>query len=330
MNKPLLDIQNLQVTFHGQHGPLFAVRGINLQIFPGEIIGIVGESGCGKTAAMKAILGLLPTYTSHIQGKICYRNTNLIGLKEKDLRAFRGREIGIIFQDPLTSFNPTLTIGFQIVEAMRRHDPNLSAKKAQEKTVQLLEKVGVPQADLRAKEYSHTLSGGLRQRALIAMALAPEPSLLIADEPTTALDVTLQAQIFYLLQEIQKENNLSIILITHDLSLVAGFCHRVYVMYAGEIIEAATTEELFYRPKHPYTKQLLAAIPRIDRPKDVPLFSIEGAPPNLTEPLLGCAFKERCLQKQSICAKEKPLRIGERHEVACHLFSKQNPLKSYE
>ena len=324
MKTPLLNVSNLHVTFRTQGKFLHAVRGINFKVYEEQIVGIVGESGCGKSAAVKALIQLLPSHTTTIDGTITYQEKNLLELSEKQMQKMRGKEIGMIFQDPMSSLNPTMQIGNQITEGIRRHFPELSSKAAHERAIEMLEKVGVPSASERFYAYPHTLSGGLRQRAMIALALSCRPRLLIADEVTTALDVTIQAQILDLLQQIKKEMQMSIILITHDLSVVARFCDRVLVMYAGKIVENASVEALFSQPQHPYTRSLLQAIPRLDQPKSRRLYSIEGMPPNLSSPLPGCAFCNRCNEAMRICTQQPPplLQISKEHYAACFIHSR--------
>lgn len=303
---PLLEVKNLHVKFSTSRGQLHAVRGIDFSIYEGETVGIVGESGCGKSAAVKALTRLTPRYSTQIQGEILYQGNNLLNYSEEEVRKVRGKEISMIFQDPMTSLNPTMTIGKQIMEGYLQHFPQTPKAKARLVALEMLNKVGIPFPEERFEAYPHTLSGGMRQRVMIALALACEPKILLADEPTTALDVTIQAQILDLLKMIQKETRTSILLITHDMSVIANVCDRVLVMYAGQIIESAPVETLFASPHHPYTKRLLAAIPRLDQPKDQPLISIEGSPPNLIHPLKGCSFCSRCKEAMTICAKETP------------------------
>lgn len=312
---PLLCIKNLKVTFLTSKGPLCAVRGIDFSVFKGEIVGIVGESGCGKSAAVKALTRLVP---AEIHGQILYEGTDLLTYSERKMRSIRGKEISMIFQDPMTSLNPTMTIGKQIMEGYLEHFPLASRKEAKGKALAMLKKVGV---EGRFDDYPHTLSGGMRQRVMIALALACEPKLLLADEPTTALDVTIQAQILALLKEIQKEMHTTIILISHDLSVVAHFCDRILVMYGGKIIESAPVTTLFSSPQHPYTKQLIAAIPRLDQKKDEPLRTILGTPPNLLNPIHGCSFCPRCPSAMQVCALREPPsnQVGQEHLSACFL-----------
>lgn len=301
-----MKVTDLEVTFHSGGRKFRAVRGISFEVFEGEILGVVGESGCGKSAAVKALIKLLPEHSTEISGEVIFDNQNLTQCSEKQLQKIRGKDIGMIFQDPMTSLNPTLKIGNQIIEGYLRHHPHISVKDAKQYAIELLAQVGIPQPETRINEYPHTLSGGMRQRAMIALALASKPKLLIADEPTTALDVTIQAQILDLLKQIQQKTKTSILLITHDLSVVASICDRVLVMYAGQIVESATVEELFENPKHPYTIKLLQSIPRLDKSQDHPLIPIEGTPPSLSEQIPGCAFCDRCSHAMNICRLQSP------------------------
>lgn len=318
MNK-LLDVRNLHVKFHTHGSVLHAVRGIDFALYEGETLGIVGESGCGKSATVKALMQLNPRHTSELQGEVRYNGDNLLTYSEHKMRSIRGKEIGMIFQDPMTSLNPTSKIGRQIVEGYVRHFPKTPLKEARLLALETLRKVGIPHPEERFEAYPHTLSGGMRQRAMIALALACQPKILLADEPTTALDVTIQAQILDLLQTIQRETKTSILLITHDMSIVAKMCDRVIVMYAGKIVEYASVDTLFAFPQHPYTQRLLSAIPRLNQPKDHPLIPIEGTPPNLSNPLKGCGFCARCPDAMNICAQnQSPLfEIGPQHFSAC-------------
>ena len=302
----LLKVQDLEVEFSARKRKLHAVSGVSFELHKGETLGIVGESGCGKSATAKAITRLLPAYTSKASGQVIYQDQDLLSLSEKQMQRIRGKELGMIFQDPMTSLNPTLRIGTQIAEGYRRHNSQVSKSAAIDLAIQMLELVGIPEASSRIFEYPHTLSGGMRQRVMIALALACKPKILIADEPTTALDVTVQAQILKLMKDLQKKTETSIILITHDMSAVAGFCDRVLVMYAGKVVECASVEELFYRPQHPYTQQLLQAIPKMNLSVDTPLIPIEGHPPALVTRPVGCSFAPRCNKAMKICTQASP------------------------
>lgn len=299
----MIEVKDLEITIQTQSQKVEAVRGVSFKLNEGEKLGIVGESGCGKTILMKSLLQLLPPTASIDKGEIWYEGKDLVKLREKELQKIRGKEIGMIFQDPMTSLNPTLKVGYQITEGFLRHFPAVTKKEAEARALELLVQVGVPEPKLRLEQYPHVLSGGLRQRVVIALALAAEPRILIADEPTTALDVTVQAQILELLEHLQKGK--STLLITHDLSLIAAFCDRVLVMYAGQIVEEAAVEELFACPKHPYTQKLLQSIPRIDGKGEM-LLPIAGSPPDLSQPIKGCAFCPRCVESMHICREEQP------------------------
>jgi oligopeptide transport system ATP-binding protein len=315
----LLEVKDLHVAFQTQKQKVHAVRGVSFYIKQGERLGIVGESGSGKSATAKALVKLLPSHTSSISGEVRFNDSNLVNFSEKEMQRVRGKEIGMIFQDPMTSLNPTIKIGKQIIEGFRRHQPKISIDAAYAYAIQMLELVGIPEAASRIEEYPHTLSGGMRQRVMIALALASKPKLLLADEPTTSLDVTIQAQILDLMKQLQKKTDTSILLITHDLSVVANFCDRVLVMYAGKIVESATVEELFSNPKHPYTERLLQSIPRLNMSADLPLIPIEGSPPDLFDPPAGCGFCPRCPYAMRICQEQTPpaFQVGDDHKSAC-------------
>jgi oligopeptide transport system ATP-binding protein len=315
----VLDVRSLHVKFRTLGGMLHAVRGVDFYIREGETLGIVGESGCGKSATVKALLQLNPRHTTEFSGEILYRNTNLLSFSERKMQSIRGKEIGMIFQDPMTSLNPTLKVGRQIMEGYLRHFSHASEAQARQVALETLTKVGIPHPEERFDVYPHMLSGGMRQRTMIALALACKPKILLADEPTTALDVTIQAQILSLLKQIQQETKTSILLITHDMSVIAKMCDRVIVMYAGQIVECASVSEIFFRPQHPYTQGLLSAIPRLDQPKEHPLIPIKGTPPNLSHPLKGCGFCARCPEAMNICAADPPplFETGEKHFSAC-------------
>lgn len=301
---PLLSVRDLNVTFHTQGTLLHAVRGIDFDLYPEETLGIVGESACGKSATAKALVQLNAKYTTTITGQILYKGSDLTHYSERQMQTIRGKEIGMIFQDPMTSLNPTLKIGTQIMEGYLRHHPRSQRTLAKQIALEMLEHVGITDAAARFESYPHTLSGGMRQRVMITLALVSQPQILLADEPTTALDVTIQAQILDLLKSIQKKMKMSILLITHDMSVIAKMCDRVLVMYAGKIVETAPVKQLFAAPSHPYTQRLLQALPRVDR--TLPLIPIEGSPPNLSHPLPGCAFCARCQSAFRICATSTP------------------------
>jgi oligopeptide transport system ATP-binding protein len=317
--EPLLDVQDLKVEFWTARGTIYAVNGVSFDIAPGETLGIVGESGCGKSVTSLAILGILARAAKVTSGAALFDNRDLLKLSDEELRGIRGREIAMIFQDPMTSLNPVLTIGFQIEEVLRTHF-GMDKGDAADRAAELLDRVGIPNAAARLRDYPHQFSGGMRQRAMIAMALACQPKLLIADEPTTALDVTIQAQILDLLRELVSEQDTALILITHDLGVVAGMCERVHVMYAGMFMETGTAEQLFARPRHPYTFGLLQSIPRLDTNRKQKLQPIEGAPRNMLSPPDSCPFAPRCPNRIAVCVEQLPLlepvESGE-HRAAC-------------
>jgi peptide/nickel transport system ATP-binding protein len=302
---PLLEIANLKVVFHGDRGRTTrAVDAVDLSLAPGATLGIVGESGCGKSVTSLAVMGLLPKATAEISGTVRFDGIDLLGLPEPELSDLRGNRLAMIFQEPMTSLNPSYTIGEQIIETIVRHR-GVSRRKARGRAVDMLRRVHIPSPEHRIDDYPHKLSGGMRQRAMIAMALACDPLLLIADEPTTALDVTIQAQILDLMRECRRSSRTAIILISHDLGVVAEICDEVAVMYAGEIVERAGVDALFERPEHPYTVGLVGSIPRLDRRPDV-LASIEGMVPDMTEPPPGCRFAPRCPFADQRCHSERP------------------------
>ena len=316
--EPLLSVRNLRVEFSTRRGTVHAVNGIDFEIAPGETLGIVGESGCGKSVTSLAVLGLLARNGRVSSGEAVFAGRDLLRQSDRVLRGIRGREIAMIFQDPMTSLNPVLTIGRQIREALETHF-GLNRKDAETRAAELVDRVGIPSARARLRDYPHQFSGGMRQRAMIAMALACEPKLLIADEPTTALDVTIQAQILDLLRELVAEENAALILITHDLGVVAGMCERVNVMYAGMFMETAGADQLFAAPRHPYTLGLLQSVPRLDAARRARLHPIEGAPPNMLNAPAACPFQPRCRYEVAQSRLEvPPLRqIEPGHMVAC-------------
>ena len=316
--EPLLSVEDLRVEFWTGRGTVHAVNGITFDVSPGETLAIVGESGCGKSVTSLALLGILPRAGRVVGGKAIFEGRNLIDLADEEMRHVRGREIAMIFQDPMTSLNPILTIGRQIREALETHF-GMDRKQADNRTAELLDRVGIPSAKLRLKDYPHQFSGGMRQRAMIAMALACEPKLLIADEPTTALDVTIQAQILALLKSLVSEGDTALILITHDLGVVAGMCDRLNVMYAGMFMETGGAEEVFARPRHPYTLGLLQSVPRLDSVRKQRLQPIEGAPRNMLSAPRECPFAPRCRYEVAESrARVPPLEeIEAGHRVAC-------------
>jgi oligopeptide transport system ATP-binding protein len=317
VSEPLLTVEDLRVRFKTDQGHVYAVNGISFEIAAGETLGLVGESGCGKSVTSLAVLGLLSRNGEVTNGRAIFDGRDLIGLSDSQLRKVRGREVGMIFQDPMTSLNPVLTIGRQLREAIETH-LGVDRREAIARAAALLDQVGIPSAKARLRDYPHQFSGGMRQRAMIAMALACNPKLLIADEPTTALDVTIQAQILDLLRTLVAEYNSALILITHDLGVVAGMCSRVAVMYGGLLMETGSTDQIFERPRHPYTLGLLSSIPRLDQ-KRRELRPIEGAPPNLGEPPGACPFAPRCAYRveQSVLAVPALVEVERGHHVAC-------------
>jgi oligopeptide/dipeptide ABC transporter ATP-binding protein len=314
----LLSVEDLHVRFSTRRGTVHAVNGITFDIAPGESLGIVGESGCGKSVTSLAILGLLARNGRVESGRALFEGTDLVQQSDRALRKIRGREVAMIFQDPMSSLNPVLTIGRQIREALETHF-DMDRKAAQRRASELLDRVGIPRANERLRDYPHQFSGGMRQRAMIAMALACEPKLMIADEPTTALDVTIQAQILDLLRELVAEENAALILITHDLGVVAGMCERVNVMYAGMFVETGSADQLFGAPRHPYTLGLLQSVPRLDAARRARLHPIEGSPPNMLQAPLACPFQPRCRYEIDMSRREVPqlLEVEPGHKVAC-------------
>jgi len=303
---PLLQVDDLRVRFWTSRGLVHAVNGISFDVRPGETLGLVGESGCGKSVTALATMGILPRAARIATGSIKLEGRELLGLSERGWRQVRGKEIAMIFQDPMTSLNPVLTIGAQLRESIEEH-VDLDRKAVTKRAIELLDQVGIPSAADRLKSYPHQFSGGMRQRVMIAMALACEPKLLIADEPTTALDVTIQAQILDLLRDLVADRGTALVLITHDLGVVAGTCERVQVMYAGTLVETGTADELFASPRHPYTLGLLQSVPRLDIGRRQPLRPIPGAPRNMLSEPDSCPFAPRCRYRIDRCAAELPL-----------------------
>ncbi len=314
----LLDISNLKTYFRTREGWVHAVDGVSFSIDQGEKLGVVGESGCGKSVTALSIMRLIPHPPGEtVDGSIMFGEQDLLEISEGAMRKIRGKQIGMIFQDPLTSLNPVLTIGYQLTEVLKLH-MGLNGQQARLRAIELLREVGIPEAERRINSYPHQFSGGMRQRVMIAIALACRPQLIIADEPTTALDVTVQAQILDLINSISSEYNSAVMLITHDLGVVAGMTDRVVVMYAGHVVEMAATDELFANPRHPYTLGLLASVPRLDIGRQEELTPIEGAPPDLLHPPQGCPFMPRCIFATNQCKVPPPLRtVGNNHVAAC-------------
>ena len=290
---PVLSVKDLNVRFNTENGVVHAVRGVNFDLYPGKTLGIVGESGSGKSVASMAIMGLHPT-TADITGSIKYNGTELLGLSDKEMCAYRGKHISMIFQDPLSSLTPVYTIGDQIAEVLKVHNKGMSKQAIKDRSIELMRMVGIPSPADRLRSFPHEFSGGMRQRIMIAMAIANDPRVLIADEPTTALDVTIQAQVLEVMQKAQEETGAATIMITHDLGVVAGMADDILVMYAGKPVEIAKAEDLYKHPSHPYTIGLLGAVPRVDRSEKVSLVPIEGTPPNLIKPVTCCSFRPRC------------------------------------
>jgi oligopeptide transport system ATP-binding protein len=321
---PLLTLHGLTTTFATYAGEVKAVRGVDLTVHQGEALAIVGESGSGKSVSMLSVTRLLPRNAT-IRGEVQFGGTELLGLPESQMRKVRGREIGMVFQDPMTGLNPTLTVGLQLTEGMNIH-LGINGGTASDRATHLLHQVGVPDAERRLRQYPHEFSGGMRQRVMIAMALACNPRLIIADEPTTSLDVTIQAQILELLKRLQKETGATVILITHNLGVVAGMADRVAVMYGGMIVEVGSVSEIYHRPKHPYTWALLQSLPRLDVRRHR-LASIAGSPPNMLKPPSGCPFHPRCPYAMQACMEEMPAmqQITDGHQMACWLSHPEAP-----
>ncbi|MGW7417517.1 ABC transporter ATP-binding protein [Streptomyces sp. NPDC054863] len=321
--EPLLQVRDLKVSFQGPHGIVPAVRGVDLDLHRGEVLGIVGESGSGKSVTSLASMGLLPD-TAIITGSVKLDGQQLLGASDRDMSRIRGNKVAMVFQDPLSAFTPVYRIGEQIVEALRTHT-DLSKEKAAQRAVELLDLVGIPNPKARAQSFPHEFSGGMRQRAMIAMAIANDPAVILADEPTTALDVTIQAQVLEVLKTAQRETGAALVLVSHDLGVIAGTADRIAVMYAGRVVETGTVDDVFERPRMPYTLGLIGAVPRVDEPSEdgtkaqaKPLVPIPGSPSPLQELKGGCAFANRCPMVQDVCRTEDPALLGDAHLVACH------------
>lgn len=319
--KKLLEVKDLKVSFFTPAGEVKAVDGVSYSLEYNEVMGIVGESGSGKSVEAYSIIGLLQDPGRVTGGSIIFEGENVLEFDEERMRDFRGNKASMIFQNPMTCLNPVYTIGDQLIEALTCHDKTITKEEALERVKKMLELVGIHNVEKRIKQYPHEFSGGMRQRAMIAMALICRPKLLIADEPTTALDVTIQAQILELMKTLQQKENTSIIFITHNLGVVAEICDKVSVMYAGKIVEQGNVNDIFYNPKHPYTKALLASMPRLDEEKQERLIPIEGTPIDLLSPPEGCNFGPRCSECRKICLSKKPpfVDVGEGHISACWL-----------
>jgi oligopeptide transport system ATP-binding protein len=314
----VLEVRNLETNFHTQDGTVHAVNGISFNLSEGETLGVVGESGCGKSVTMLSVIGLIPRPPGKIvSGEALFGSIDLLKISERELRSIRGAQISMIFQDPMTCLNPVLTIGDQISEPLITH-LKMTPEKARETTIELLQMVGISDGASRLNSFPFQFSGGMRQRVMIAMSLACSPKILIADEPTTALDVTIQAQIVELVKKLRETLGMAIIWITHDLGVIAGLAHRVMVMYAGYIVERAMVDDLYSNPLHPYTRGLLGSLPRVDIQSDADLVNIDGMPPDLLQKPVGCPFAPRCQWVYSKCHTENPVLIDlNGHEVAC-------------
>jgi peptide/nickel transport system ATP-binding protein/oligopeptide transport system ATP-binding protein len=320
----LLEVRNIKTYFHTQDGIVKAVDGVSYNVNRGETIALVGESGCGKTVSALSILRLIAEPAGNIiSGEIFFDGVDVLKLSNEEMRKMRGAKISIIFQEPLTSLNPVLTIGRQISEGLEFHK-GLSLYEGMQEATRLLKMVGIPHPERRIYDYPHQFSGGMRQRAMIAIAIACQPQLIIADEPTTVVDVTIQAQLLELIRNITKELNTALILITHNLGIVARYAQRVFVMYAGNIVEHGSALDIYHHPCHPYTAGLLASVPRLDEPRKIRLSPIEGQPPDLIAPPIGCSFKARCAYSIAQCEKEKPplTEVAPRHYAACWVSQK--------
>lgn len=325
----ILEVENLKVSFHTYAGEVQSVRGVDFHLCKGETLAIVGESGCGKTVTSKAIMRLLPEpMPAEIKkdSKILFDGTNILDMSEDELRKMRGSDISMIFQDPMTSLNPTMTVGKQIAESLIIHR-GMNKAEAMQEAIKMLDLVNIPNADKRAHQYPHEFSGGMRQRAMIAIALACNPKILIADEPTTALDVTIQAQIMDLIGDLQEKLGTAVILITHDLGVVADTADRIQVMYAGKIIERGSVAQIFANPQHPYTWALLQSVPRLETKNKDTLYALNGTPPDLIKPPVGCPFAARCEYCMQICLEEMPevTNVENGHEVCCWLKHSMAP-----
>jgi oligopeptide/dipeptide ABC transporter ATP-binding protein len=321
-DKDVLQVNHLAAAFDTEAGRVRAVDDVSFQVHRGKTLGIVGESGCGKSVTALSIMRLLPQPAGKIiNGQILYRGTDIVLMTPEAMRTLRGRHISMIFQEPMTALNPVQRIGCQIGEVFQLHDSTLNEAQVRDKSIEMLAKVGIPDPERRMQEYSHQISGGMRQRVMIAMALAVQPDILIADEPTTALDVTIQAQILDLMKQLQQENGMAMIFITHDLGVIADICDDVVVMYAGTVVESAPVNELFQNPRHPYTRGLLESIPRLETPRKILLPIIHGMVPALNDLPSGCRFQNRCSMAIPICKSSPPAltSVGNQHEARCYL-----------
>lgn len=319
----LLEVKDLRVSFFTPAGEVKAVGGISYELNDGEVMGIVGESGSGKSVEAYSIIGLLQSPGKVVGGSILFEGENVLEFSEQRMRNFRGNEVSMIFQNPMTCLNPVYTIGNQLIEALRCHNEEVTHKEAYDRAREMLELVGIHDSARRMKQYPHELSGGMRQRVMIAMGLICSPKLLIADEPTTALDVTIQAQILELMKDIRQKTGMAIIFITHNLGVVADICDKISVMYAGKIVEQGSVDEIFYNPSHPYTKGLLRSMPRVDAEQYERLIPIEGTPVDMLNPPEGCPFGPRCEHCMKVCLKRNPpnISVSDGHTAACWLLS---------
>ncbi len=327
--KPLIEVQNLAVSYYTYAGEVQSVRGVSFQISKGQTVAMVGESGCGKSVTAKSLMGLIEKPGKVKEGsRIFYEGQEISAYNETKWNGFRGKEISMIFQDALVSLNPTMCIGKQIKENLANHFPEIGNQEQDRRAVEMLQKAGIPDAVLCMRKYPHELSGGMRQRVMIAMAMITKPKMLIADEPTTSLDVTIQAQILELMQELQEETGMSILMITHDMGVVADIADEIIVMYAGKIVERGACRDIFYHPQHPYTWSLLNSVPRIDTGEDKKLVTIEGNIPDMTCPPNGCGFCERCPYAMNVCREYMPdaAKVSDGHEVWCWLTDKRADL----
>jgi peptide/nickel transport system ATP-binding protein len=322
----MLRVRDLSVSFRSERGLLRAVEGVSFEVREREILGVVGESGSGKSLSLLSVMGLIGDPNARIEGSIEFRGRELLGLSQRELRRVRGKGIAMIFQDPMTALTPVYSIGWQIAEQLRAHE-GLSRRAARARSIELLAAVGLPSPQLSVDRYPHQLSGGMRQRAVIAMALSCNPALLIADEPTTALDVTVQAQILELILQLRRDFGSAVVWITHDMGVVAAIADRVQVMYAGRIVERGSARELFTRPRHPYSRGLLDSIPPLAGPRPPRLRSIRGTPPSLLERPAGCAFAPRCAQRFEPCSARPALLGADGHEAACFLPPAADPAR---
>ena len=327
MSESILSVNNLKVSFKTRSGDVQAVRGVSYELKRGEVMGIVGESGSGKSVSSMALMQLLGSNAIIKEGSAVFGGTDLLRLKTKEINKIRGSKISIIFQDPMTCLNPLMKVGEQVAETLREHNPGVTKNEALKRVIDLFAQVRIPNPKNRFYSYPHEFSGGMRQRAMIAMALACNPDIIIADEPTTALDVTIQAQIVQILKNLQKDRNMSIIFITHDLGVVAEICTKIVVMYGGMILERGSAEEIYENPSHPYTLGLMAAVPRLDQNRDKPLDPIPGSPPDMLAPPAGCPFCPRCPYARLICNYEMPPEyvIGNNHTSCCFMHDKDAP-----